>query len=585
MPVTAFAQGIKLDVSQGELVFKETWYWNYLESNQTIVEVKSTVPLTFASTTDAGITQMDDKKPEEAGYYFYELIFPTTTSKKDYSGRILSIKSEGFETVKYKLQLESKKIVALLVMRQADALFNARDYAAAQIEYEKEANLNPNNNYLRNRTILCKDNVTVQKADAFYNAENFADALSEYNKISSFFNKDYVNDRIVRCNDAILLKEADQLMDAKRYEIARDKLNRIKNKTEDIKAKIQLCTDKLNPGKDDYELRLEKALGYYIDGNYEAALSLYTDLHELSPNDKGIEQQIASCNNKLYEQRLKLADKLANESKYVDAINEYEKLLKERPNDRYVEKKIEKYKKQVVEEKRKKEREKNNPLRFFFGYMYNAPYQPIGFMVGGCKQFGFYVSGKFDPIEKPKDKSLSYSDFELSDEVKHSRWSVSAGPMVHLSEHLYFFAGAGYGSYCDKYEITNYVNINDSGNESTCYYYDRYRQALDIECGLIISYRPVYVSVGYNTLLLNKPIHGISIGIGFFFGDGGKDSKSSSNSTRGSSSSTPSYGTNYRGGNNSSSSSLPYPSGSMSSAPSRSASSTGRSSSSGTRKK
>jgi tetratricopeptide (TPR) repeat protein len=130
--------------------------FRYLSDNETVVEVKSNVKLEFESTMDKKVDI--HRAFDEAGFYFYELLFPTG---KQYDGRKLKIKSYGFDTYTVFLDLKAKTPVGLLVVndtkRKADELYDAGNFAEALKEYEKLYSINPNYEYVKLRIDQCNE--------------------------------------------------------------------------------------------------------------------------------------------------------------------------------------------------------------------------------------------------------------------------------------------------------------------------------------------------------------------------------------------------------------------------------------------
>jgi tetratricopeptide (TPR) repeat protein len=72
----------------------------------------------------------------------------------------LKIKSYGFDTYTQPLDLKSKVPVGLLIMREADALYNAGNFSEALKEYEKLYSINPKDEYVERRIKSCNEKIT-----------------------------------------------------------------------------------------------------------------------------------------------------------------------------------------------------------------------------------------------------------------------------------------------------------------------------------------------------------------------------------------------------------------------------------------
>ena len=133
--------------------------------NETVVEVQSSVRLTFESTMDKEIAFCENKK--ENGFYFYQLKFPV---EKKYAGRKLKIKSCGFETHIEPLELQAKVPVGLSVERNADYLYIIGRFNEALKEYEMLYSINPQDEYVKNRINQCNKKIDNDTNEDWKNA-------------------------------------------------------------------------------------------------------------------------------------------------------------------------------------------------------------------------------------------------------------------------------------------------------------------------------------------------------------------------------------------------------------------------------
>jgi tetratricopeptide (TPR) repeat protein len=78
----------------------------------------------------------------------------------------LKIKSYGFDTYTQPLDLKSKVPVGLLIMREADALYNAGNFSEALKEYEKLYSINPKDEHVERRINQCNEKINGNKITA-----------------------------------------------------------------------------------------------------------------------------------------------------------------------------------------------------------------------------------------------------------------------------------------------------------------------------------------------------------------------------------------------------------------------------------
>ena len=152
--VGTFGQGLPaLHVTQADMVGH---IFRCAGDSETVVEVQSSLPLTFESTIDGRISFCNTK--HENNFYVYQLVFtadPVQARIKTYKGRKLQIQAPGFDAYMHPLNLEPKKHVKCVVERVADYYYNQRNYDDALREYEKIHAVNPNDDYVTGRIDRC----------------------------------------------------------------------------------------------------------------------------------------------------------------------------------------------------------------------------------------------------------------------------------------------------------------------------------------------------------------------------------------------------------------------------------------------
>ena len=181
--------------------------------NETVVIVRSAIPLEFESTMDKTVDIYN--VVEESGFTLYYIKFSTLAKFK---GRKLKIKSYGFETHTEPLTLTAKVPLGLLVidpdgsvgvscyhqyLNEGNKLYLATLYEDAKTEYFKalECSDIPEENDLAKKIEdagNCAD--SKRNADQLYNNAKWEEALREYEKVEALNPEDaYSKDRIEKC--------------------------------------------------------------------------------------------------------------------------------------------------------------------------------------------------------------------------------------------------------------------------------------------------------------------------------------------------------------------------------------------------
>lgn len=175
------------DVSQPNDVFSS-------ENDKACVVIKCnhSIPLTFDSSMDKSATPWTtDIEGSDSCYY---IAFPTGS---DYRGRVLSIMSPGYKTVKIPLELQPKQLLTFMAIdpnSQVDAgcyrghrnkgmeeLRNL-NYQEARVQFAVARECSDVDTLENNRNLEIVDSLMFyrQKADALFNLQNYKEALYCY---------------------------------------------------------------------------------------------------------------------------------------------------------------------------------------------------------------------------------------------------------------------------------------------------------------------------------------------------------------------------------------------------------------------
>ena len=193
-----------------------------LESDETGIEVRSDVPLTFDSSVDKVVKQLSNK--EENGFYFYYLAFKVA---KKYEGRKLTIMSHGYD---YHVEpLNLKKVTIYLEVdggaltktcweeywRRGSEFFNQERYAEAKIEFSRAIDCKDLGDYAD--LIIQKHNDaedainTKSIANHYYDNEKYVEAKKEFEKLRGINPNDrFAENRIYECIELIQKQEAER---------------------------------------------------------------------------------------------------------------------------------------------------------------------------------------------------------------------------------------------------------------------------------------------------------------------------------------------------------------------------------------
>jgi tetratricopeptide (TPR) repeat protein len=181
--------------------------------NETVVIVRSAIPLEFESTMDKTVDIYN--VVEESGFIHYYIKFSTLAKFK---GRKLKMKSYGFETHTEPLVLTAKVPLGLLVidpdgsvgvgcyflnLNEGNKLYAATLYEDARTEYLKalECSDLPEENDLAQKIEDAGDCAEYKRnADNLYNSAKWEAALREYEKIVALnVNDAYSIEKVEKC--------------------------------------------------------------------------------------------------------------------------------------------------------------------------------------------------------------------------------------------------------------------------------------------------------------------------------------------------------------------------------------------------
>ena len=232
---------------------------------------------------------------------------------------------ERIDDINKKLaELQGKMSTYNNMIKEADKLFQDKDYQNAKSKYEEASNLNTNDDYPKkqikeldkimaaNEANQVLDDETILEADTLYKKNKFQEAISKY-------------------TEALGIKP-DEKYPKNQIAAIQEKLIYVRNN--DALYKESITTgDK-----------------FKNDNNYEKAIEMYKQALSYKPEEKYPEEKIEEIElilNKLkgedenYKKLLKNADLLFNDKEYISAKMTYQDALKLRPDDEYPKGKIE----------------------------------------------------------------------------------------------------------------------------------------------------------------------------------------------------------------------------------------------------
>ena len=280
------------------------------------------------------------KEAEEAE--IKKVAVPQETAKQAKARKKQEEKEKEDREKEYKAQL-----------KEADKLFDKKDYEAAKTAYVKASALSDEKKPLDQITAINKifadkkEKEDAEKARLAKETEinnNYAAVINKAN--TEFENGSYLNARKFYA-DAALIKPAEKLPGEriKEIQIKMDELAAAeKAKKDSIAALAEL--------KKKYTLVMSKAKSYYLKQDYTNAKNEYTEALRLKPLESEPKMQLKNIEDKLnalskanevddkYDQKIALGDSLLIAKSYEKAIDMYKEALVIKPNQYYPQKQI-----------------------------------------------------------------------------------------------------------------------------------------------------------------------------------------------------------------------------------------------------
>ncbi len=266
------------------------------------------------------------------------------------------------------------------IIKDADRLFDEKNYSNAKLTYQKASNIKPLEQKPKERISvidkLLADAVTTNKeyksainnADILYNKKKYEDAKLFYQQASNLRPEEvYPKNKIIEINNIInsqnlteenynqSIKQADKLFDLKNYSDAKQfyqVANKIKPEEKFPSERINIINKILNDiesQKSDYADYISKGDKYLKTELYEKAKDSYLKASNIFTDEKYPKEQIAQIEKILkqilldednYQKAVKEADDLFSLSKYADALNSYKTALQYKPNDQHLKSRI-----------------------------------------------------------------------------------------------------------------------------------------------------------------------------------------------------------------------------------------------------
>jgi tetratricopeptide (TPR) repeat protein len=283
--------------------------------------------------------------------------------------------------------LRSQKATNVLydmAIASAEKLFQAKDYEKARVEFEKASQINPNDQYAKDRINECIkimiDNKTreemygksIETADKLYAAKNWQGALLEYKNASSIKPDEiYPKDRIRELT--LLLKSqkekddaynksiaaADKLFKDESYPDARKEYQNASTiKPEQLypKNRIKEIDDILAARKKadaDYQRMVAAADSFYVSKDFIRAKAGYQQALTIKPAEAYPKEMISRVDQAMtgmeanakalddsYKAAVASADKLFGEKSWDQAKTEYQNASNIKPAEQYPKQKI-----------------------------------------------------------------------------------------------------------------------------------------------------------------------------------------------------------------------------------------------------
>ena len=178
----------------------------------------------------------------------------------------------------------------------------------------------------------------------------------------------------------------------------------------------------------------------------------------------------------------------------------------------------------IVFDVRARVERKKVPTQTIISYTF-SPYSPLGLMVGRVSRWGFYAKLKTNGRFTSGDYTLkngTVSDYtgtgyyEFENSTMRSVYGITVGGLKRITNKLFIYAGAGYGSKTkllkmNEFSYTNFEKtseawVTDSNNSTS---------GLEFELGAMIRYKKIMFSAGSSSF--NGQKWNVIVGVGIIF--------------------------------------------------------------------
>ncbi len=241
----------------------------------------------------------------------------------------------------------------------ADAKFNAKDYAGAKLKYTEASGMKPAEQYPKDRMKACDDALAgaakekqytdaIAAADAKFTAKDYTGAKTKYVEASGIKPAEqYPKDRIKACDDAMgaaakdkqytdAIADADKKFDAKDFTGAKAKYTEaagLKPAETYPPIRIKACDDALAGAAKDkqYTDAIADADAKFTAKEYTAARAKYVEAGGIKPAEQYPKDKIKACDDalagaakdKLYNDAIAAADTKFAAKDYAGARTKY----------------------------------------------------------------------------------------------------------------------------------------------------------------------------------------------------------------------------------------------------------------------
>lgn len=239
------------------------------------------------------------------------------------------------------------------LIKEADRLFDKKDFGAAKSEYVKASALSNDKKPLDQIAVINKifaDQKEKEEAEKLRLAKE-AEINSNYATLITRANTEFDQGRYLNARklyaDAALIKPSEKLPG--------EKIKEIEVKTEQLASAEKAKKDSIAAIaelKKEYSLVMSKARSYYLKQDYTNAKNEYTEALRLKPQEAEPKTQLMAIEDKLnalakaneiddkYDEKVALGDSLLIAKSYDKAIDAYKAALAIKPGQYYPQKQI-----------------------------------------------------------------------------------------------------------------------------------------------------------------------------------------------------------------------------------------------------